>query len=899
MTGSEIRQSFIDFFREKQHTYVPSSSLLPDDPTLPNFTNAGMNQFVPFFLGRETPPFSPGRAANTQKCIRAGGKHNDLDDVGHDTYHHTFFEMLGNWSFGDYFKQQAIEWAWELLVERWGLPKERLYFSVYQPSPGDPGEPDHEARRIWTEICQANGLDPTVHILGFGKADNFWMMGDTGPCGPCSEIHIDLTETGDTGGTLVNADDHRCIEIWNLVFIQNNATPEGGFEELPSKHVDTGMGFERVAAAIQCTKGFTDYTKTVSNYDADMFTGLFAKLAEMTGLRYQCTLPSADMNEQQQIDVAFRVIADHARCLTAAIADEITPHRDGRGYVLRRIVRRAARYGRTVGLNRPFLSELVDVVVDDLGSVFPEMVTQKDRIKALLQSEEVSFGRTIDQGVNLFEKLRQRLAESRETRIPGEDAFKLFDTYGFPLDLTELMAEEHKLTVDRERFDALMQEQKERARAARGAAIVEVADGLELPETAFRGYDMLEETATVRAVLPGETFDSVVLDQTPFYPEMGGQVGDSGQLLGDCPIAIQDTQKQMDAILHLAQPGCGLQVGDLVTAQVDPVRRMAIQRHHTATHLLHWALREVVGKDSSQRGSYVEDQYLRFDFNFHRGLKRQELLDIERLVNERIIENEPVFWFERDRQEIARIESINQFFGDKYGDLVRVVQIGGQDGALNGYSMELCGGTHTMTTGDIGPFVLRTESAISAGIRRFEAVAGTSALGEIQTAAESLRQISDQLSTPVRELERRIGQLLENQKRLEKELKAANRQLAAARTGAYVDQVQDLNGVKLLAIDVSAEDASPRDMLENLTQQVPSGILVLAAANGDACSFVVSVSKDLVQHGWNAGQLARQVAQVAGGGGGGGAEKAQAGGRDASKLPDALQKAGDIIRAGI
>ena len=870
MTGTEIRQSFIDFFIEKEHTFVPSSSLEPDDPTLPSFTNAGMNQFVPFFLGREAPPFSPGRATNTQKCIRAGGKHNDLDDVGKDTYHHTFFEMLGNWSFGDYFKKEAIAWAWELLVERWGMPKERLYFSVYEPGDGDPGTADHEARAFWTEICEANGLDPAVHVLGFGKTDNFWMMGDTGPCGPCSEVHIDLTPNGDTNGKLVNADDHRCIEIWNLVFIQNNATVDGRFEALPSTHVDTGMGLERVAAAMQRTEGFTDFSKTVSNYDTDLFQNLFSKLTELTGLSYAATLPTDTMSEQQQRDVAFRVIADHARCLTAAVADGIYPHRDGRGYVLRRIVRRAARYARTLGIDKPFLSELVDVVVGDLGATFPEMVQNQDRVKALLTSEEESFGRTLNRGLALFQKVCDRIQGKSQTEIPGADAFELYDTYGFPYDLTELMAEELGLAVDRAGFDAAMAAQKKRGKDARGLAIVEVADGEELPESTFNGYDLLDDTATVRAVIAGDKHDSIVLDHTPFYPEMGGQVGDKGQLVAESALKVGATTKQGESILHLVKPGSGLQIGDTVTAQVEPLRRMAIQRHHTATHLLHWALREVIGKDSSQRGSFVGDAYLRFDFNFHRGLTTEELRDIERLVNERILENEAVFWFERERDEIAKHPEINQFFGDKYQDLVRVVQIGGQDGALNGYSMELCGGTHTQTTGDLGPFVLRSEAAIAAGTRRVEAVSGAGAIAEIQRAFASLDGISAQLATPVKTLETRIQSLLDNQKRLEKELKTAQRQIAAALTGSFLDQTETINGVPLLAVDVSAQGASPRDLLEGLVQKLTSGVIVLGAADGDACSFVVSVSKDWVEQGLNAGKIAREVAKVAGGGGEGG-----------------------------
>ncbi|MFT5130191.1 MAG: alanyl-tRNA synthetase, partial [Rhodothermales bacterium] len=773
MTASDIRTSFIDFFKGKQHSFVPSSSLLPNDPTLPNFTNAGMNQFVPIFLGRESVPFSPARAANTQKCIRAGGKHNDLDDVGHDTYHHTFFEMLGNWSFGDYFKKEAISWAWELLVERWKFPKERLYFTVYGPEEGEPGTPDTEAHEMWSQVCRDNGLDPDVHVIYCGKADNFWMMGDTGPCGPCSEIHIDLTEKGDTGGSLVNKDDHRCIEIWNLVFIQNNATPDGQFLDLPSKHVDTGMGFERVAAAIQCTEGFTDYSHPVSNYETDVFAPIFDAISARCGHRYGCTLVEGgqEPSEEQARDIAFRVIADHLRCVSVAISDDIYPSNEGRGYVLRRIIRRAARYARIIGIDTPFLHTLVDVVVNQLGETFPELVEKRDTIKIYMKSEEESFGRTLDRGLTLFEKVKDKVIAAGEKTISGEDAFQLYDTFGFPYDLTELMAAELGLGVDEAGFEAHMATHK--ARGGFKSAVVEVCDGVELPESEFIGFRLLEESARVLQVVRHGDQTAVLLDRTPFYPEMGGQVGDRGILASDSQLLnVLDTQKQGNAVLHIIDETCELRSGDTVEAIVDVDRRLATQRHHTVTHLLHWALREVIGKESNQRGSFVSPDYLRFDFNHHSPITPDQLKTIERLVNERIIANVPVYAFERPRAEIAEVPEINQFFGDKYGDLVRVVQIGGHDGGLDGFSMELCGGTHALETGDIGPFILRSESAISAGIRRVEAIAGHPAVARLQDHLGVLGRISGRLTTPVGELEQRIESILETQKRLEKELKA-------------------------------------------------------------------------------------------------------------------------------
>src|SRR5215471_4582774 len=597
MTSTEIRQSFLDFFREKEHAIVPSSSLLPDAPNL-LFTNAGMNQFVPIFLGQQKPSWKPPRVVDTQKCIRAGGKHNDLEDVGLDTYHHTFFEMLGNWSFGDYFKKEAIEWAWELLVDRWKFPAQRLYATVYKPGPGEPSEFDQEAYDHWANLFREADLDPKVHVLNSGKADNFWMMGDTGPCGPCSEVHIDLTPDGDTRAELVNKGDPRCIEIWNLVFIQFNANPDGSFTPLPQRHVDTGMGFERAVAIIQGTRNLTDFSEATSNYETDVFRPIFDELERLSGKKYASTLPTAGrlceapaadsaalqhQDEQEKIDVAFRVIADHIRALSFAIADGIIPSNEGRGYVLRRILRRAVRYGRTLGFHEPFFFKLVDVVARTIGDVFPEIRTQQSKIKATIQREEEAFNATLDKGIEQFyASLVQTLAEqlmfyvsSQPIRydvvykdisygrigpesnpyhkihadgdfvtfftkfnvpipqFPGSAAFKLYDTYGFPLDLTELMARERGLTVDVAGFETLMEEQRDRARKAQKKEEISVEDGeLGVEPTKFLGYDFLETESVVETVLPGKQPDEVniILDRTPFYAEMGGQVGDRGLL---------------------------------------------------------------------------------------------------------------------------------------------------------------------------------------------------------------------------------------------------------------------------------------------------------------------------------------------------------------------------------
>src|SRR6266481_5734498 len=657
MTSAEIRQSFLDFFREKKHTIVPSSSLLPDAPNL-LFTNAGMNQFVPIFLGQQKPTWNPPRVADTQKCIRAGGKHNDLEDVGLDTYHHTFFEMLGNWSFGDYFKKEAIEWAWELLVERWKFPAQRLYATVYQPGPGEPSEFDQEAYDHWAHLFREADLDPAIHVLSSGKADNFWMMGDTGPCGPCSEVHVDLTPDGDTRGALVNKEDPRCIEIWNLVFIQFNANPDGTFTPLPQRHVDTGMGFERVTAIIQGSKNLTDFSGEISDYETDIFRPIFDELEKLSGKKYASTLPKhrgAGETDQEKIDIAFRVIADHIRALSFAIADGIIPSNEGRGYVLRRVLRRAVRCGRTLDFHEPFFFKLVDVVAQTMGDVFPEVRAKQEANEETIRREEETFNKTLDKGTELFER-EVACAESR-AQISGEFAFKLYDTYGFPLDLTELMARERGLTVDVAGFEKLMEEQRTRARKAQKKEKISVEGGeLTAAPTKFLGYDFLEVESVVETVLPGKKANelNLVLDRTPCYAEMGGQVGDKGLLhvpghdrteVGQ--LRVIDTQKRGDIFVHRTAivEGRAPEPGEAVRVAVDIDRRKSIQGHHTATHLLHWALHEIVSRDAAQKGSYVGPDKLTFDFS-SAALTKQQVRDVEKLVNEKIAENAPVSWTE-------------------------------------------------------------------------------------------------------------------------------------------------------------------------------------------------------------------------------------------------------------
>ncbi len=743
MTAAEIRQSFLDFFREKQHTIVPSASLLPQSPGL-LFTNAGMNPFVPYFLGVEKAPYDPPRAADTQKCIRAGGKHNDLEDVGYDTYHHTFFEMLGNWSFGNYFKKEAIQWAWELVVERWGLPAHRLHASVYAPKPGDPGEFDQEAYDIWAELYRSKGCDPALQIVNGNVKDNFWMMGETGPCGPCSELHVNLTSEGDptTGRLLVNNDSDLCIEIWNLVFIQYNAEADGSFRELPAKHIDTGMGFERACSIIQGTKRFTDFSRKPSNYATDVFQPIFRKLEELSGKSYADIYPApgADRSaftEEMKDAIAFRVIADHLRTLSFSIADGIMPGNNGRNYVLRRILRRAVRYGRQLGFSgdKPFFGALVETLVAEMGAVFPELKNREDTVRATLEQEEASFNQTLDRGLKRFE---DALPEVKDNTISGEVAFQLYDTYGFPVDLTELLCAERGLKIDMDRFEALMDQQRKLAQAAQKTTVVRALDISTEVVTAFTGFDSDEVETTVLEVHPQEDALFVITDTTPFYAEMGGQAGDTGTLVLDGEeFAVAGVQQIGKARAHIIDGSATVKPGDKVTLKLDTSRRRPIEAHHTATHLLHWALHEVVSKDAAQQGSSVDENRLRFDFNSG-AVTPEQIAEMEEKVNACIIENDAVSWKEVPHASIKGRPDIMQFFGDKYGEFVRVVQIGGGRGDLTGYSMELCGGTHVRNTGEIGLFKIKSEGAIASGVRRIEAVCGESTLGFLKESAAQL-----------------------------------------------------------------------------------------------------------------------------------------------------------------
>ena len=890
-TSRQIRQDFLDFFESRQHTIVPSASLMPDAPNL-LFTNAGMNQFVPIFLGEQNSPYTPGRAADTQKCIRAGGKHNDLEDVGLDTYHHTFFEMLGNWSFGDYFKKESIQWAWELITGTWGFPKERLYATVYKPGDGDPGEFDQEAYNYWEEIFTAAGLDPTVHIVNGNKKDNFWMMGDTGPCGPCSELHIDLTPEGDTKGSLVNADSGQCIEIWNLVFIQYNANDDGTFVPLAAKHVDTGMGFERVAAIIQTTQNFTDFTKPVSNYDTDVFSPIFAELEKLSGKKYTSTLPDGEPNDQEKIDIAFRVIGDHIRTLSFSIADGILPGNNERNYVLRRILRRAVRYGRTLGFQEPFFYKLVDVLTDSMGEIFPELHQRREFVQQTIRTEEESFNKTLDRGIELFRKEADSLSEAKQ--LSGEFAFKLYDTYGFPLDLTELMAREAGLRVDTASFEALMERQRERARAAQKKEVISVSSLSSDAQTEFVGFDQLNTEAAVLEVVKEKKRTGIVLDRSPFYPEMGGQVSDTGTLtIDDHTWQITDTQKVGNAILHFVKGDGTPRQGATARLAVNPAHRYAIQRHHTVTHLFHWALHQVTSPEASQKGSYVGPEKLTFDFN-SQALPPQQLTDIETLVNERILENSTVSWTEVPHNEIAARDDIMQFFGDKYGDAVRVVQIGGDNGGLNGYSMELCGGTHTRATGEIGLFRITAESAIAAGVRRIEATAGLIALEQCRADANRIEALAEQMNSPVKDLEKKIEQALEQSKKLEKQLKALQQSQAASTAKELTTQADTSDSIPFIAANLGSVDGNFAQAVADALKSTFEGIVVLGTTGNGSVALVASVPDSLTDKA-QAGRIIQSIAPIVGGKGGGKATQARGGGKDTAKLDEALAEVPKIL----
>jgi len=866
MTSAEVRRSFLDFFKSKGHTIVPSSPVvLPADPTL-LFANAGMNQFKEIFLGARAGEYR--RVADTQKCIRVSGKHNDLEEVGRDTYHHTFFEMLGNWSFGDYYKREAIAWAWELLTGVWKLPKDRLWATVYRE--------DDEAERLWREVTD---IAPD-HILRFGEKENFWEMGETGPCGPCSEIHMDLSESRN-GAKLVNAGSPECIELWNLVFMQYNRRADGSLEELPAKHVDTGMGFERVCAVLQGKK---------SNYDSDVFQPLLAALREMTGRPYE--------GEEA---VAMRVIGDHLRALSFAVADGVLPSNEGRGYVLRRLLRRAVRFGRKLGLTEPFLGRLFPVLETQLGGVFPELTARRADILRALAAEERSFAETLDRGLALFDEVAADARRRGAAAFPGAQAFKLYDTYGFPMDLTRLMAREAGLTLDEAEFEKLMTAQRDRARQARRNARDDRADDLTATlvqrglSCRFTGYDTLEQATVIRALVrdgalveelrAGET-GLALPAETPCYGEAGGQLGDTGRIeSGGAAAAVTDTQKPAEGLLlhHVRVERGVLRVGDAARVTADAARRRSLAAHHTATHLLNAALRETVGPTVQQAGSQVAPDGLRFDFNWFEALTTEQLARIETRVNEHVRANAPVRTSQMALKDVPG-SGIVAVFDEKYGETVRVVE-------AVGISRELCGGTHAAATGEIGLFRLVAESSVAAGIRRIEAKVGAAAVEWTQEEHALVSDLCRRFSAAPAELPQRIEALNERIVRLERELKARQQQDAARAADALAATAQPVGGAPVLAAEVGETDAEGlRALGDRLREKCPDAALLLGARTADGKAlFLLALTPALTARGLHAGKLIGPIAKAAGGGGGGQPLKAQAGGRDGARVAAALE----------
>ena len=880
MNSREIRQSFLDFFAAKEHRIVRSAPVIPaEDPTL-LFTNAGMNQFKDVFLGKGTREYT--RAADTQKCIRASGKHNDLEDVGRDTYHHTFFEMLGNWSFGDYYKKEAIGWAWELMTGVWKLPKERLYATVY--------DDDEESLKLWQSETD---IDP-LHILKFGGKDNFWEMGETGPCGPCSEIHIDLTPDA-SGGPLVNVGDHRVIELWNLVFIQYDRQPDGTLLPLPQTHVDTGMGFERVTAVLQGKS---------SNYDSDVFTPLFDRITELTGVRYTATLDSAT-------DIAMRVIADHCRTLTFALSDGAMPGNEGRGYVLRRILRRAVRYAGTLGCHEPIMYKMVEVLVRTMGDIFPELEKQRATVEKIIRAEEESFLVTLGRGTDIFNEVVAGMQKSGSTIISGEDAFKLYDTFGFPLDLTRLMAAEVGFGIDEEGFEHCMAEQKTRARMDRKGKMQAQGDAGEwqwfAPEapTEFVGYETLEAKARLVAVKPADDQRlMVVLDKTPFYAESGGQVGDHGTIeTDDFCLDVTDTRKDGELIVHFVTSArdkvrdCAVSPADLsfaqsvsVEAAVDRDRRVATERNHTATHLLHAALRKVLGEHVQQKGSLVTPERLRFDFSHFSKVTPDELERVEHEVNAQIRQAVSVTKHADVPYEEALELGALAFFGDKYADRVRVVDV-------PGISIELCGGTHVGNIGQIGMVKIVSESSVAAGIRRIEAVTGAAAETLLWQEYHNLQEIKQLLKLKAdEEAGPKILKLLDEKKALDKQLQESRLAGLLDRMSASLESARQIGGCRLMAEQLNGLGGDElRQAAMALRQKAPCAAGLLCSVTDGKVLLVGFASDEAVKSKKiNAGKLVKEAAACVKGGGGGKPELATAGGKE----PEGVQKAIETFMAG-
>lgn len=870
-TAKEIRQAFKDFFAEKEHVIVPSAPMVvKDDPTL-MFTNAGMNQFKDIFLGNA--PVKSPRIANSQKCLRVSGKHNDLEEVGHDTYHHTMFEMLGNWSFGNYFKKEAIDWAWEFLVERMKIDPNRLYATVFEGDSVDSLERDNEAAGYWEQYL------PADRILNGSKKDNFWEMGDSGPCGPCSEIHVDIRSDAErakiNGRDLINNDHPQVIEIWNLVFIQFNRMSNGKLVVLPAKHVDTGMGFERLCMVLQGTQ---------SNYDTDVFQPIINEIALLSNIKY---------GHNSKADIAMRVIADHVRTIAFSIADSQLPSNNKAGYVIRRILRRAVRYGYTfLDFRSPFMYKLTRVLGETMGEAYPELIKNSDLISKVIREEEESFLRTLETGIRLLENIMKNAGEAGLKVIDGANAFELYDTFGFPLDLTELILREHGFAVDKVGFDTEMQKQKERAR---NAAAVETDDWVILKNNdnvEFVGYDMVETDVNLvryrQVKTKGQTFYQLVFDRTPFYAESGGQVGDSGYIEADGEkISIVDTKKENNLSVHIAKK-LPADVTANFRAVVNVENRRMTACNHSATHLLHEALREVLGTHVEQKGSLVCPDYLRFDFSHYQKVSDEELKKVEQIVNSKIRQNNVLEEFRQIPIAEAREMGAMALFGEKYGDSVRAIKFGS--------SIELCGGTHVMATGQIGILKIVSESSISAGVRRIEAYTADKAESYINNAFETISRVKEMLNAPV-SIEKSVESLVAETAELKKKLEAFKGESSKALKKELAANMRVINGVSVITAVLNDVDAvAMRDISYQLKGEYESLLVVLGSAIDGKANLSVMVSDNLIsEKGVHAGNIIREAAKAIQGGGGGQPFFATAGGKNPKGLQEAVDKVVQLI----
>lgn len=878
MKSQDIRKAYLDFFKSKGHLIVPSAPIvLKDDPTL-MFNNSGMAQFKEFFLGNGTP--KSVRIADTQKCLRVSGKHNDLEDVGFDTYHHTMFEMLGNWSFGDYFKKEALAWAWEFLTEVLKLDKDRLYVSVFEGNPAENVPFDQEAFDIWKQYVSEDRI-----ILG-NKKDNFWEMGDQGPCGPCSEIHIDLRSDAEraavSGRDLVNADHPQVVEIWNNVFMEFNRKADGSLEKLPAQHVDTGMGFERLCMAMQ---------NVTSNYDTDVFTPLIAKVSAITGLKYTNNEVKDISEEQNKINIAIRVIVDHVRAVAFAIADGQLPSNTGAGYVIRRILRRAIRYGFTfLGTKEPFINQLVEVLANQMGEFFPEIKSQQQLVTNVIREEEASFLRTLEQGLQLLDKV---VAETSGKEVSGEKVFELYDTFGFPKDLTALILKEKGYSFNETEFENELQKQKARSRAASEVTTDDWKVLIDGNVETFVGYDQTENNVKITRIRKVDSkkdgiLYQIVLDATPFYPEGGGQVGDKGTLVSANEIIeIIDTKKENSLILHFAKQ-LPENVEAAFVAKVNTELRTSTSKNHSATHLMHLALRSTLGTHVEQKGSLVNPNYLRFDFSHFSKVTDEELCQVEALVNQQIEAQLQLQEYRNIPIQEALDKGAMALFGEKYGDTVRMIEFGD--------SKELCGGIHVKNTADIWHFKIISEGAVAAGIRRIEAITGDAVKDFYKNQENTLAEIKEVLKNP-QDVLKSVSSLQEDNAKLKKQIEQLIKEKAKNLKGELASQIQTINGVDFLAVQVDLDANGAKDLAYELGQNKDNLFLVLATVNDEKPMLTCYVSKELVDaKGLNAGQVVRELGKYIQGGGGGQAFFATAGGKNSAGVKEALEKSVDFVK---